>query len=68
MLCLTRAGGKDQPEVGNTANPDHGRANRTTTIATTTKAPGNGGGTDFVSLINYVFFITVFSAYMYVQV
>lgn len=67
VLCLTRAEGEDPPKVASTAHPDHGLANRTAIIATTTKAPGNGGGTDPLSLINYVFFITVFSAYMYVQ-
>lgn len=42
-------------------------ANHTTTLATTTKVPGNGGGTDPASLINHVFFIIVIGAYMYVQ-
>lgn len=37
------------------------------TLAATTKVPGNGGGTDPASLINYVFFIIVIGAYMYVQ-
>lgn len=33
---------------------------------TTTKVPGNGGGTHPLSLKNYAFFIIVISAYMYV--
>lgn len=69
VLCLTRAEHvcKDPTKGDKTANPDHDLANCTTTTTTTIKSPENGGGTDPVSLINYVFFITVFSAYMYVQ-
>lgn len=43
-----------------------GAAINTTTRAPTTTGPGNGCRTDQLSLKNYVFFIIVISAYMYV--
>lgn len=54
-------------EWGSLKRADNKSVTPNHTLAATTKVPGNGGGTDPASLINYVFFIIVIGAYMYVQ-
>lgn len=65
VLCFTGAESGGSLKHAIRVRSD-GAAINTTTRAPTTTGPGNGCRTDQLSLKNYVFFIIVISAYMYV--
>lgn len=66
VLCFTEAERGGSLKHAIRARQAGAKNNGTTLAPTTTVVPGNGGGTDPLSLKNYVFFIIVISAYMYV--